>query len=213
MKRKVNKPILIVLMALCMTFIMSSVAFANEVIKDGNTTEIIADEEHLKVLNELKGKDITYAELLEAVFPEAIEQTPPKVLEIMKKTPYSWEANEASIDSTTEYWCNGFSSIGEDGSAVKFRSYQYAYQYPGLPCAVPYMSVLSSLMYGGDDQVVKSSYKTGQNVSSLTTGWQYYNNASAGYYLTQGTHYAYFPDASGGTAYSYSNFGDWWYYN
>lgn len=214
---------LVLIMVLCMTAFMTPAVFANEVTEGEGIMEITADKEHLNILINLRGTEVSYGEVIEKVYPEALKEIPKFVLNNMYNTPMNWSNsfnNQVIEEDTSDitrgwFYVNGFSQIGASGDNVRFKSYHTATNDYGALVEMPYMSVLSSLLYY-DDTVVKSKFASGTDISSITTSNQYYQNAPSGEYLTEGFHYVDFPDGtipSSGSDWSYSNFGNWWEFN
>lgn len=78
--------------------LMATMVFAQEYNIKGVNIEVTSEvnAERFAIANELYGQDITIGELLEKVFPEALEsrkrKLPPDVYEKLNSEPMVWEA-------------------------------------------------------------------------------------------------------------------------
>jgi hypothetical protein len=68
---------IILITMLCVSLLTASVAFAqNNAISEGGRFKAIANEKQLETLNRLYNTDISFGELVEAAYPEAMEYIP-----------------------------------------------------------------------------------------------------------------------------------------
>lgn len=199
-KLKINK-VWLVAITIMGIFLLSTPAFAaNQVTADGT---VIADEEHLKILNSLRGTDVSYGELMEKVFPEAAKTIPKNILADMYKQPFSWsnsknevalsnqplETNSGDVSSLPLILYSAGSSLGV-GNPISFVS-DTTITSPAGYC-VPHISAVSLLYKEGEVDCIASATKSVDNSSmAVATGQK--ANPTKGMYRTQGVHYIVFP--------------------
>ena len=105
--------------------LMATMVFAQEYNIKGVNIEVTSEvnAERFAIANELYGQDITIGELLEKVFPEALESRkrnlPPDVYEKLNSEPMVWEA-ENDIAPTSEVI--GHISYIYSGNPINFNS-------------------------------------------------------------------------------------------
>lgn len=78
---------------------MASDTAIDAVVNDdgGGHIQATADEKQLETLNRLYNTDIIFGELVEAVYPEALEYIPEQTLQNMYKTKVIWPNQDTSL--------------------------------------------------------------------------------------------------------------------
>lgn len=206
------------MMSLAFVLLMASTAFAqNTVITvEGNHKRIVADAEHLEILNKLHGTKISVGEVIKAVFPEAIEDIPDSTLKNMSKIPMNWgtnankeqelgDSNLQSVVNADSVIFVGHESNLDPGDPTDFDSGSRVW-LPNPYFRLPFMSVLSYLLRE-DNVIVASNYDYDYNVYEISTSASYYNPQSASY-CAYGEHYGEAPPGyTPSTYYSFTNSG------
>lgn len=212
-----TKKVWLVALTIIIVLLMSTPAFAaNQVEADG---AVIADQEHLNILDSLRETEVSYGELMEKVFPEAAETIPKNILANMYKQPFNWDDSKSEVTLSNEplesntpgtksvgvkslplILYSGGSSIGI-GNPISFVS-DTTITYPSGYC-VPYISAVSLLYKQGESNCIGSATKSYNNVSmAVATGKKF--DPSTGTYRTEGCHYIVFPT---GYTIPYTTFG------
>lgn len=163
-----------------------------------------ANEEQLKIINELDGKDITEGEFLEKVFPEALADMPKETRDFLYTQPHKGTAtkeNAAFAEKSPDKMSAMAALVGivvhpesyidQDIFTAKlsFKSDSQVWlPYPWF--TMPYMSVASELRR--DNNVVYGfDYKNAYNVYYVKAGYSLY--VTPGTYKTKGGHIAQAP--------------------
>ena len=215
MGKLATKKIWLVTLTIIGVLLMSTPTFAaNQVEADGT---VIADKEHLDILNSLRGTNVSYGEVIEKVFPEAAAMIPEEILADMYKQPFCWDSSKCEITFTNEpletpelnsvgaksaplILYTGGSSIGI-GNPITFES-DTVITFPS-GYRVPFISAVSLLYKQGETDCIASATKSYNNASAaVATGKKF--NPSTGTYRPQGSHYIVFPE---GFVTPYTTFG------
>jgi hypothetical protein len=163
-----------------------------------------ANEEQLKIINELDGKDITEGEFLEMVFPEALADMPKETKDFLYTKPHKGTVTNEDIASAQQSPDGMKAMAALIGIVVHPESYidqdiftaklsfksdsQVWLPYPWF--TMPYMSVASELRR--DNNVIYGfDYKNAYNVYYVKAGYSLY--VTPGYYKTKGGHIAQAP--------------------
>lgn len=224
MKVNFKKISLAVIIIMGMLLATNPTFAANQVTADGT---VIADREHLRILNSLQGTDVSYGEIVEKVFPEAAKTIPENILAEMYKQPFIWntsknkhtlcnqplqlntcESESVRGTSLPPILYSGGSSIGI-GNPISFVS-DTTITYPSGYC-VPYISAVSLLFKEGETDCIASATKSYNNSSMAVAAGKKFN-PTTGKYRTQGCHYISFPP---GYVIPYTTFGsdsEWKFY-
>lgn len=194
-KMRNRKVLGIFALALMILLANVSLAGANEVSTTAEgTVSIKADAEHLKILNDLRGTDISLGELIEKVFPEALENTPKDIIERQYKTPYVWDADTViepdAVVNSGGASIKATSNIGNSFNPLEFSSSSTIIPW-GLH-TIDYASVISFLEYhpiGSSDITIKDSvFESGTNTLYVSASGEW-DGFSYGAYRTHGSHY------------------------
>ena len=161
-----------------------------------------ANEEQLKIYNELKGEHITTGEFLEKVFPDALSDMPESTKQFIFQQPFI-----CSEDQTTDLSVNEFADepqlldvpppiVVHPESSLSQRLFSMTVDFesnsrvwlPNPWYTIPYMSVASDLKK--DNGITYAlDYKDGYNVYEMKAGFAY-TVLSSGNYKTTGGHIA-----------------------
>lgn len=192
---------------LCLSLLTASVAFAqNNIITKGGHFKATADEKQLETLNRLYNTDISFGELVEAVYPEALKHIPESALQNMYKTKVIWQNQDTPSNTTTTTQQSSDSSqtgvtpqqviaVGHEsnistGQTIDFDSGSRVWlPYPTY--RIPYMAVLSTLEREGVG-IVASAFESDTNTYSVSASSSYSNPPSDNY-RTVGYHYGDYP--------------------
>lgn len=164
--------------------LMATMVFAQEYNIKGVNIEVTSEvnAERFAIANELYGQDITIGELLEKVFPDALESRkrnlPPDVYEKLNSEPMVWEA-ENDIAPTSEVI--GHISYIYSGNPINFNSGSRVW-LPTPWTTVPYMSALSTLTREGSFQA--ASFREGFWVYEISAAGTRPNPPSGRYTVT-----------------------------
>lgn len=207
----------IIIAAVLLTMLLATPAMA---------AKYVANEKQLELLNKLKGTNITHGELIETIFPEAIKKVPPKVKELMYKTPVDWSAEGKPSIEIKAYPSNKTSSdsisptqqvllvLGESnlsiGNPIEYDSGSRVW-LPNPYFRIPYMAVESFLErqnYG----YVHFCFNEDYDCYEISAGDRYYEPPS-GYYRTQGVHWGEAPPGFNPPTYSGTSATGWKYKN
>lgn len=215
-----KRKMIVLLLVFTILVVLPTTTYANEVVELSDGTYMTeADKCHLDFLNEIRGKDITFYEVISLVFPELLPYISDYELASMKSTPMEWQDHSIPYDADIKPEAGVYntwitSQIGSSGQSVSFKSTSQ-HTYNLLAFRMPSSTVISSLIFE-DDNIVKSFAVTGTNSSLVTTGTRYYDNAQSGYYMTMGYHHWTYPPgaipASDG-GHSFSLDGKWYKHN
>ena len=179
-----------------------------EITKENVKTErsYSANEEQLKIINELADKKITQGEFLEKVFPDALKDMPESTKEYLYSQPYvmasdnqktktshvSPMAGEKATAALVSIVVHPESYIDQDilTGNVNFKSDSQVWlPYPWF--AMPYMSVASELRRD-DGNLYAYDYNENYNVYYIKTGHAV-SGLTPGNYKTKGGHIAQAP--------------------
>ncbi len=210
----------ITLLVICSFFMFSLSISANDLtddVKKEQRFSMVANEEQLKTLNSLYGTDISYGELIEKVYPEALKDIPDEILADMYKTKQQWPSEDiANNDLSKSISPNKeqklFICVTHD-SDIDANSVQIDYSSESevaLPLGgydLPYMSVLTGLEREGDG-VLRSKLEYGYWVSDISASNSYYI-PSSGNYRTFGTHTGQFPAGYNPSFYTFNTNTSW----
>lgn len=203
----------VLILVLCLTLLMSSFVLAKND-TECQTFSMVANDDQLKILNDLYGKDISYGELVEKVYPAALERTPANVLKNMYKAKFEWpDVNSQSSSKTSnsskrvnenfmidveaddmtpriDVGVGNESNISIGENKIDYDSGSRVWlPYPTY--TIPHMSVTSILVRDGYGAVA-SQYKSDSNCYGISASGTHYF-PSEGRYQTQGFHYGEFP--------------------
>ncbi len=191
-KRKIT---LVLILALCISIAFSLTAFAeNKSSSNSQSFRITADEETLIILNELNGTDISYGELIEKAYPEAIKYIPEDLLQHLYKekvrTISPYETSGLMAEGNDEFTnpsriipivTNNLSTLTV-GSGHIYHSSSSAVVFPPIP--FPHMMALSELREE-DGTIVSSAIESLDNTFGITAS-KYFTSPVPGkrYYVT-----------------------------
>jgi len=97
-----NKRIIILVTVLCLTLFTTSVVLAQDITTPkGGHFKVTADAKQLETLNSLYNTDISFGELIEAVYPETLEYIPEQELKNMYNTKIIWPSQDTPSSSQT----------------------------------------------------------------------------------------------------------------
>jgi hypothetical protein len=173
---------------------------SKENVKQGHS--YTANEEQLKIYNEIKDDQITTGEFLEKVFPEALNGMPESTKQFIYQQPL--KGSECEEDQISVRECSGDVQLLEvplpivvhPESSLDQRLFSMTVDFesnsrvwlPNPWYTIPYMSVASDLEK--DDGITYAlDYKDGYNVYEMKAGFAY-TVLSSGNYKTTGGHIA-----------------------
>jgi len=157
----------------------------------------------IETLNRLRNSDITFGELVVAVFPDALEHIPDEALRFLHATKVKWPTTAAtsiSMEATPTPAATTSQPLGilvgnESNIALRHQAIGYdsgsRVWLPHPVFTLPYMSVLSPLERQGVG-VVASQFKFGQNKFGISASGSL-PNPPLGNYRTVGYHAGTFP--------------------
>ena len=91
-----------IIMLLSILLIVPTV-YANEIThKESGGISVVADEQHVKLANELKGAEISYGDFIETVLPEALNYMPDEIKEQAFNTQMNWNDINVKDDFYSE---------------------------------------------------------------------------------------------------------------
>lgn len=202
---KKNRILVVLILTLCISLIFSTSIFAqNESNTNSQNSRMVADSDQIKILQNLYNKDISYGELVEKVYPDALERISEKVLQNMYNTKVNWKKeNPPSIVSTStfadestdnslrapiiiEEGIEHNSSVVKGSGYIAYNSRSTVVQPFGL--VMPYMAVFSMLIQDGEGPVA-SVLDTGGPTFQVFASDFYYSPLSGRSYYTQGSHW------------------------
>jgi len=214
---------------LCLAMLTAGVAYGKsdvdgkkEKFKNGYY-EAVASAEQLKTLNQLYGKEITYGELIQAVYPEALDYIPEKTKQEMYQTPVEWASGEDGSKSKTNDGASlrkensdigalaiitigHESNISKDSTGIDYDSGSRVWT-PHPWYRIPKMSVISNLERSGGG-FVASRFATGTNVYAISAAGRY-SNPTNGSYRTVGQHWGEYPVGYEPPTYSNITYTSW----
>jgi len=207
----------ILVLALCITLIFSLVTFAeSDSSTDYKNYSIVADDDQIKILQDLYLKEISYGELVEKVYPEALDKIPGDVLKNMYQKKVQWKSenfrsmqitnssvdikNEDSISSLPSYiGVHHYSSIAKGNGYITYNSgstVQIPSFYP-----IPYMSVITMLVQD-DVGPIASGMDITNNHFQVFASKSYASPIKGKVYYTSGDHFGRYPDGYSPPSYS-----------
>lgn len=211
----INKKIIILVTVLCLLLFTTSVVFAQDITAPkGGHFEVTADAKQLETLNSLYKTDISFGELIEAVYPETLEYIPEQELKNMYNTKVIWTSQDTPSDSeTTAQQADSKSAIlvGHEsnlstGQTIKFDSGSRVWS-PNPYYRIPYMTVLTTLVREGTG-IVASAFKGDSNVYQISASGSYSNPPSDNY-QTIGVHVGTYPSGYIPSSYSVESHSSW----
>jgi len=196
----------ILIFALCFTLSLSLVTFAqNESASKEQNFRIIANDSQIKILQDLYLTDISYGELLEKVYPEALGRIPEKVLKNMYQVKVDWKKTSSKSMSSTSAELDGKDAVSpkfvigvnHQSTVTKGQGYisynsgsNVVLPYPWYQ--LPYMSVFSILVQD-DIGPVASMLDAGSNTFSVLASGTYNSPLNGKIYYTTGDHFGEHP--------------------
>ncbi len=190
--------ITILVLALCISISFSLSSFADTgIVSEPESFRITADDEALKILNELDGTDISYGELITKVYPEIVKYIPVDLLEYMynekvkKVNPYSGPLADKSdnyIDPLADIpGLLAFTSTLTAGSGNLYYSSTTQVVFPYVP--FPNLLALSQLR-AEDGTILAEVIESLDNTYAVMASNYFYSPVQGRKYYVTGTHFA-----------------------
>jgi len=218
---KKHKISIMMILTLCITLFFSMGAFAQkEVDPNAKHFRMVADNNQIRILQNLYQKDISYGELVEQVYPEALSHISEKVLKEMYQTKVNWNNENSEMtqgsstysdDSTDKSTRSAYiivqgiqhySQIAKGSGYITYNSGSIVVEPYGLQ--MPIMTVITMLIQDGVGAVA-SSIDTAENhfqVFAPTPPDPYDYPLSGKVYYTQGSHFGQYLPGSDPATYS-----------
>ena len=217
------KIVTVLILAFCMMLTLSMSVFAEQKDKENSKQHfrMVANKNQIKILQSLYKKDVSYGELVEKVYPEALEHISDKVLEQMYKTKVNWKnenPQSTQYSESTSYGTSQSTDIGIRSPYVLLQGVEHestitkgsgyithtsrstVVQPFGLK--IPSMTVISMLVQD-DVGTVASEIDTGANdwnVFAPTPPKPYNYPLRGKFYYTLGSHFGeYLPGSTPAT--------------
>lgn len=195
------KKIMILVVMLCVSLLTAPFAFAQDTTaSQGGHFKAVADERQLETLNSLYNTDISFGELIETVYPEALKHIPEPALKDMYNTKVIWpdEDTRSSIETTSQQAdinprqviLVGHESNISAGQTINFDSGSRVW-LPTPFYRIPYMSALSTLERQGVG-IVASALEFDTDIYGISASGSY-RNPPSGNYRTVGYHAGTYP--------------------
>jgi len=217
MSSKIKVLFLSLLMIFSSTIFVPNAHAANIVTKKADgSIHVKADAEHLRILNELIGTDITYKELMKRVFPEFISSSSPETLKAMdqplseiKRNKIKNNVQQNSSTSAKASTASGGLIITSVGSATsKGSGYVMHHSLTTTTAVVPNIATSSMLYNSTTGLYVNVEIEEGSYVNANGAAGSYTSPVTGNKYLTYGYHTVIYPPGyiiPSATYYSTSN--------
>jgi hypothetical protein len=214
----INKKIIILVTVLCLSLFATSVVLAQDITATkGGHFKVTADAKQLETLNSLYNTDISFGELIEAVYPETLEYIPDQELKNMYNTKVIWPSQDTPSGSeTTAQQADSKDSksviiVGHEsnlstGQTIDFDSGSRVWS-PNPYYRIPYMTVLTALEREGTGIVI-SAFEGDSNVYEISASGSYSNPPSDDY-RTVGIHVGTYPSGYVPSSYAAESVTSW----
>lgn len=208
----------------------------NEGVKESTKVRIVANEEQLKILNELQGTNVTFGEVIRKVYPEAVKSILPDTMSQMDKTPMQWITNDTilpqSVNVTSDNEKTSLqtqpqifneqnpimpmspppilvgceSNISNSGYSIDYDSGSRVWS-PTPWYDIPSMCVLAQLKEKSSGSIVDSAFESDTNCHEISASRSY--NGQKDEYMSIGYHYGTFPAGSNPSGYATTTSRGW----